>query len=359
MSRYLTYSDPKLTQPDNNCEVKALKLERPARSKPIFIFGPEEGFRSYLQQNYAGNSSVYCGGRFVTGQLWPNTVSTSLVIAIPGYLYFRYILPELLPTSVEFWGSFLGRSQSILACIIVVSFALASFTNPGICPRNVTVEQKDLETSGYSLDNRGIPKFRFLRIQGITLKQKFCTTCMVFRPPRSKHCSFCDNCVLRFDHHCTWLGNCVGLHNYRYFVSLIYSATFFLWETFYVIFTVWNNDCAADYSTSTCSGFLPWLKVICREPLMILFLVYCCILHTAVLLLSIYHSVICHQNLTTNEHVKNYYKENPFDFGGFRNFVQIYCHPEQVIPPDGDDRETIEANYDAFGSYSDGLSFDE
>lgn len=57
------------------------------------------------------------------------------------------------------------------------------------------------------------------------LQYKMCETCNLFRPPRSKHCAICDNCVLQFDHHCPFLSTCIGKRNYKYFMHFLVSTT--------------------------------------------------------------------------------------------------------------------------------------
>jgi palmitoyltransferase len=37
---------------------------------------------------------------------------------------------------------------------------------------------------------------------------KFCQKCNIYKPFRAHHCSVCNRCVLKMDHHCPWINNC-------------------------------------------------------------------------------------------------------------------------------------------------------
>jgi len=83
----------------------------------------------------------------------------------------------------------------------------------------------------FDLDSKKEQSYRLIN-KGCLLILKTCFTCKIIRPPRSTHCDDCDNCVERFDHHCPWLGSCVGKRNYKYFYSFVVLLNFL---TFYII----------------------------------------------------------------------------------------------------------------------------
>lgn len=99
---------------------------------------------------------------------------------------------------------------------VLVLLLLTSGRDPGIVPRNLyppeLEEDVDLASSrgGGQTPRLRLPRTKDVIVNGVAVKTKYCDTCMLYRPPRCSHCSICNNCVLRFDHHCPWVGQCIG-----------------------------------------------------------------------------------------------------------------------------------------------------
>ena len=98
-------------------------------------------------------------------------------------------------------------------------FYKACYTNPGI----VTVKNVHNALAQYPLDN-------------VMFFDQECKTCHFKKPARSKHCSLCNVCIMKQDHHCPWLNNCVGQNNIRYFFGFLFWLVGSTAYAFYLIF---------------------------------------------------------------------------------------------------------------------------
>ena len=70
----------------------------------------------------------------------------------------------------------------------------------------------------------------------IKLVEKFdpnilCPTCEVICTADSRHCYICNRCVERFDHHCPWVNNCIGINNHAYFYLYVITQASYLTTT--------------------------------------------------------------------------------------------------------------------------------
>ena len=52
-----------------------------------------------------------------------------------------------------------------------------------------------------------------------------CKHCDAWQGLRTKHCHDCGRCVRKFDHHCFWVGTCVGEKNHARFVTYLFTET--------------------------------------------------------------------------------------------------------------------------------------
>lgn len=95
---------------------------------------------------------------------------------------------------------------------------LTSARDPGIVPRNAHPPEEEfcyessasVEAGGRPTPSLQLPRTKEVIVNDMPVRVKYCDTCMLYRPPRCSHCSICDNCVERFDHHCPWVGQCIG-----------------------------------------------------------------------------------------------------------------------------------------------------
>ena len=215
----------------------------------------------------------------------------------------------------------------------------------GIIPRATREEAWDTErqieiqsNGGNGSAFRPPPRNKEVVVRGQTVKLKYCFTCKIFRPPRASHCSICDNCVERFDHHCPWVGNCVGKRNYRFFylflVSLAFLCVFIFGCAVTHLVLLGKEDSGGGESKSDAEN-RNFIDAIRKSPSSIVVVVICFFSVWSVIGLAGFHSYLASTNLTTNEDIKGSYSSkrnhdnfNPFSRGNaVSNCLDVICSP--------------------------------
>ncbi|XP_026089577.1 probable palmitoyltransferase ZDHHC14 isoform X1 [Carassius auratus] len=286
-------------------------------------------------QVFPGRNKFYCNGRIMMAKQTGVFYLTVVLILVTSGLFFAFDCPFLASNLTPAIPAIGG----VLFIFVMGMLLRASFSDPGVLPRATPEEAADIERQidtangpsgpGY----RPPPRTREVLINGQTVKLKYCFTCKIFRPPRASHCSLCDNCVERFDHHCPWVGNCVGRRNYRFFYLFILSLS--LLTIFIFAFVITHV-----ILRSNRTGFLSALK---DSPASVLEVVVCFFSIWSIVGLSGFHTYLISSNQTTNEDIKGSWSSkrgkgnyNPYSYGNLiTNCCAALCGP---LPPSLIDR---------------------
>lgn len=250
----------------------------------------------------------FCNGRVVLGPDYKAMLASCCLIIAPLAVFFALVIPY---TVGHMSPAYLAVSI-VLTLIPFYSLIMTAMRDPGFYPRSSPKDSSrrlspNKQTHEFHLDN------------GYIVTTKFCPTCCHYRPPRCSHCAVCDNCVDKFDHHCPWVGNCIGRRNYASFFAFVSSCTVLcVWVI--VVCLLQLNDSAVDQHGGD------WGGAIKAYPGSLAVAIYSSLAIWFVGGLTVFHSVLITKNMTTYEHFRNRFstmqRENPYDKGFFGNWKE-------------------------------------
>jgi hypothetical protein len=158
----------------------------------------------------------------------------------------------------------------------------------------------------------------------IHIEVRFCTKCTIEQPLRAKHCRYCDVCVAVYDHHCPWMGNCVGERNrFNFWWYLLFEFIVICWTA---------GELMGKFESEEQAG--EWIKM---NWMVLLAMSVCVPFGAMVGFLLVFHSYLAAANKTTWEQLSwekiSYLSKwpkkmgSPFSKGVLKNLVHYCCKP--------------------------------
>lgn len=185
----------------------------------------------------------------------------------------------------------------LMVFMLSLSYYKVSFTCPGFPPPDW---QPEIESS----DPRE-PRIAY----------SICSACDNVKPPRTHHCSICQRCILKFDHHCPWINNCVGYHNYKFYVLFLFYTLVTIVFAQYLIVMRWLMG--------------PSLKDFERISMAVIGILLLLFTFMVGSLLG-YHGYLITKNMTTIEYHQMTFRRHrnadiphTWDIGCWRNFLDV------------------------------------
>ncbi|CAH8388511.1 unnamed protein product [Eruca vesicaria subsp. sativa] len=279
-----------------------------------------------VYEAWKGSNKFLFGGRLIFGPDAWSLPFTLLLIITPVTLFSVFVATHLRH---KFFPNTAGDAILVIAILftlfVLILLFLTSARDPGIVPRNLHPPEEELSyettvsSDGRQTPTVQIPRTKEVMVYGVPVRVKYCDTCMLYRPPRCSHCSICNNCVERFDHHCPWVGQCIGVRNYRFFFMFVSSATLlciyvFSMSALYIKFLMDNNQGTV------------W-RAMRESPWSVMLMIYSFISLWFVGGLTGFHLYLISTNQTTYENFR--YRSdnriNVYNRGCSKNFLETFC----------------------------------
>jgi len=131
----------------------------------------------------------------------------------------------------------------VVTILLVICYVRAILENPGEIPDNDPLwiyEGGGVNADAYKLAAMNLQE---MKKSG---DRRHCKWCGKYKPDRCHHCRVCRTCILKMDHHCPWIYNCVGFKNYKYFFLLLLYCVIDLhlmaWTMFESVIRSWDID---------------------------------------------------------------------------------------------------------------------
>jgi len=109
---------------------------------------------------------------------------------------------------------------NIIFSLAMISFLRAVFTDPGYIPDSWSVHPDDLESGERTRLMPAVLQTQEKKHDG-TVRICRKSKPAMYKPDRAHYCRVMQRCVLKMDHFCPWLNNCIGFYNHKFFVLFV------------------------------------------------------------------------------------------------------------------------------------------
>jgi palmitoyltransferase len=109
---------------------------------------------------------------------------------------------------------------NIIFTLAMISFLRAVFTDPGYIPDSWSVHPDDLESGERTRLMPAVLQTQEKKHDG-TVRICRKSKPAMYKPDRAHYCRVMQRCVLKMDHFCPWLNNCIGFYNHKFFVLFV------------------------------------------------------------------------------------------------------------------------------------------